>query len=160
MGDPTSLTPILPASLDFHQVVFGSEAYKQTCALRNEVLRKPLGLDLFSEDLSQEKDQLHFGMFDREAKLIACVIAVPQAADAAKIRQMAVRAGFTGQGVGRMLMRSLEETLATRGVVKLSLHARVTAAGFYEKLGYVRTGEPFVEVGIPHIRMEKSADIE
>jgi predicted GNAT family N-acyltransferase len=68
---------------------------------------------------------------------------------------MAVKAGYEVQGVGRRLLRSLEALLATRGVTQLSLHARISAAGFYEKLGYVRSGAPFVEVGIPHIRMEK-----
>ncbi|MBU3904373.1 MAG: GNAT family N-acetyltransferase [Gammaproteobacteria bacterium] len=123
--------------------------------MRNEVLRLPLGLNLYSEDLQQEKEQLHFGLFDHDSELIACVIAVPQGAGQAKLRQMAVKAGNEGRGAGRRLLLSLEELLGARGVTQLSLHARISAAGFYEKLGYARSGELFVEVGIPHIRMEK-----
>ncbi len=142
-------------ALDFREITFGSDEYKQTCELRNEVLRLPLGLSLYSEDLQQEKEQLHFGLFDHDAELIACVIAVLQKPGKAKLRQMAVKAGYEGQGVGRRLLLTLEALLAARGVTQLSLHARISAAGFYEKLGYVRLGAPFVEVGIPHVRMEK-----
>lgn len=141
--------------LDFHEIAFGSDEYKQTCELRNEVLRKPLGLNLYSEDLQQEQVQSHFGLFDHGNSLIACVIAVPQGAGQVKLRQMAVKAGCEGQGVGRRMLLSLEALLAGQGVARLSLHARISAAGFYEKLGFVRSGESFVEVGIPHIRMEK-----
>ena len=142
-------------TLDFRSVAFGSDEYKQTCELRNEVLRKPLGLNLYDEDLKQEQDQLHFGLFDHGNSLIACVIAVPQGSGQAKLRQMAVKAGYEGQGVGRRLLLSLEARLACQGVAQLSLHARISAVGFYEKLGYVRSGDSFVEVGLPHIRMEK-----
>ncbi len=155
MGDAASLRTVRADALDFHEIAFGSDEYKQTCELRNEVLRLPLGLNLYSEDLQREKEQLHFGLFDHDTELIACVIAMLQGSGKAKLRQMVVKAGYEGRGVGRRLLLSLEEMLATRGVSQLSLHARISAAGFYEKLGYVCSGEPFVEVGIPHIRMEK-----
>ena len=35
------------------------------------------------------------------------------------------------------------------------MHARDTAVPFYEKLGYLCCGEPFEEVGIAHIKMQK-----
>ncbi|MBU0688301.1 MAG: GNAT family N-acetyltransferase [Gammaproteobacteria bacterium] len=155
MGDAASLKTVRANDLHFHEVAFGSDEYKQTCELRNEVLRLPFGLNLYSEDLQQEKDQSHFGLFDHGNSLIACVIAVPQGSGQAKLRQMSVKAGYEGLGVGRRMLLSLEALLARQGVTQLSLHARISAAGFYEKLGYVRSGEPFIEIGIPHIRMEK-----
>jgi predicted GNAT family N-acyltransferase len=35
------------------------------------------------------------------------------------------------------------------------MHARKTAMGFYEKLGYEKIGDEFTEVTIPHYKMEK-----
>jgi predicted GNAT family N-acyltransferase len=35
------------------------------------------------------------------------------------------------------------------------MHARKTATGFYEKLGYVISGGEFEEVTLPHVVMEK-----
>ena len=129
MGDTTSLKIGRTEALDFREITFGSDEYKQMCELRNEVLRLPLGLNLYSEDLQQEKEQLHFGLFDQDTELIACVIAVLHGYGKAKLRQMAVKAGYEGRGVGRRLLLSLEAQLAARGVTQLSLHARISAAG-------------------------------
>jgi predicted GNAT family N-acyltransferase len=35
------------------------------------------------------------------------------------------------------------------------MHARKSAVGFYEKLGYHIASEEFMEVNIPHYMMEK-----
>jgi predicted GNAT family N-acyltransferase len=41
------------------------------------------------------------------------------------------------------------------GITHLLMHARLSAVGFYQKLGYEKVGGSFTEVGIPHVRMEK-----
>ena len=68
---------------------------------------------------------------------------------------MAVRGEHQGKGYGRRVIHDLEEYLALQGVVHLDLHARLTAVGFYTKLGYAKVGQEFMEVGIPHVGMEK-----
>ena len=138
----------------FQEIAYDSAAYRQECELRHQVLRVPLGLSLYAEDLSREGGQLHFGLFDGGV-LVACVIAVAVAPTAVKLRQMAVAAGHQRQGHGRTLVGRLEEHLARRGYVHCTLHARLSAEAFYQKLGYVRRGREFIEVGIPHVCMEK-----
>jgi len=139
----------------FRRIEYGSDEYHQECALREEVLRQPLGLSLRNEDLTQERDQLHFGLFDERGSLIGCAIAVLLPGLAAKVRQMAVAQERRGQGCGRQIMSGIEAYLAERGCTRVELHARVSAVGFYEKLGYIAEGEPFTEVTIPHVRMCK-----
>lgn len=141
----------------FHEIPYGSPAYQAECALRHEVLRVPIGLRLHDEDLSSEGDQLHFGLFDDD-ELVACVIAVVLSPTEAKIRQMAVSPEHQGKGCGRRVIEGLEGHLAARGVTYFSMHARMSAVGFYEKLGYSKIGEEFTEVGLPHVRMEKRVD--
>ncbi|QDT14916.1 GNAT family N-acetyltransferase [Alienimonas californiensis] len=138
----------------FREIPFGSAEYRQEYELRDEVLRRPLGHRLADDDLSGEAEQLHFGLFDAES-LLACVVAVPLAPGDVKLRQMAVRPDAHGQGLGRRLMEAVEQELTGRGVSRVTLHARATAVGFYEKLGYRRVGEEFVEVTIPHFKMQK-----
>ncbi|RAQ30601.1 hypothetical protein DPQ25_03690 [Hydrogeniiclostridium mannosilyticum] len=53
------------------------------------------------------------------------------------------------------MFRFAETLCRARGHRLLWLNARRTAEGFYLRLGYRRTGEEFLELGIPHIRMEK-----
>jgi len=140
----------------FREIAFNSEDFRQECMLRNAILRLPLGLDLADEDLGVEKTQLHFGLFDDNEHMVGCVVAVPLSPCEAKIRQMAISPDGRGKGHGRSLLEYLEDHLRQRGFTQLCLHARMTAVGFYEKMSYQKAGTEFVEVGIPHVRMEKS----
>lgn len=140
--------------MTFLEIHYGSAAYHAECELRQQVLRMPIGLSLHDEDLSQERDQQHFGLFEG-SKLVACVIAVLRSPTEAKIRQMAVGPEHQGKGCGRRIMEAVEARLTAEGVTHFSMHARMSAVGFYQKLGYSKSGEEFTEVGLPHVRMEK-----
>jgi GNAT superfamily N-acetyltransferase len=60
-----------------------------------------------------------------------------------------------GKGVGRALMIFAENIARDLGYRRLCMHARSTAVGFYQKLGYRTAGNEFTEVTIPHYVMEK-----
>ena len=140
----------------FCKIQFGSDEFRMECELRQDVLRAPLGLDLCMENLDAEKHQLHFGLFDDNGKLVACVIAVVISPTQVKIRQMAVASGKHGNGWGRKLLMNVESDIAARGIQTVTLRARKNVAGFYERLGYMRYGgTDFIEVGIPHVAMHK-----
>lgn len=67
-----------------------------------------------------------------------------------KIGRMAVLPQWRQQGVGRSLLHALLDKARGLGLSQVSAHAQVTALGFYEKQGFVRQGEIFMEAGIPH----------
>ena len=140
--------------LEFLTIRWGSDEYKQAIELRNRILRIPLGLKFSLADEQAEQDQLHFGAFRNET-LIGSVSAVLLEKPAAKIRQMAVERECQSTGIGRFLMKRVEEELRQRGVKSVQLHARKSAVGFYHKLGYTVEGDEFLEVGIPHHLMTK-----
>ncbi len=139
----------------FKEIVFGTAEYRLECDLRHAVLREPLGLSFTAEELANEENQLHFGLFEPEDDLIACVVAVRLSPTDARIRQMAVSPGHQRRGVGTRLMKELEEHLRSRGFRNLVLHARASAVEFYEKLGYAVVGDEFIDVTIAHVRMVK-----
>ena len=141
--------------MKFQEIVYGSPSYQEELLLRDAVLRKPLGLALKNDDLSQEGSQWHFGLFDGD-HLIASVIAAPKSEELIQLRQMAVSSQFQGQGCGRKLVQNLEKTLWEKGFQKIILHARIQVFDFYVRLGYTPIGEPFEEVGIPHQCMQKN----
>ena len=140
----------------FAEIQHGSPEYRMECELRHEVLRVPLGMNLYDEDLCAETQQSHFGLFLPGGTLVACAIAAPVSPGEMKIRQMAVRADSQGQGYGRMLLVELQHHLAKSGIREISLHARSSAVAFYEALGFAKSGPEFTEVGIPHLKMTKS----
>jgi predicted GNAT family N-acyltransferase len=142
--------------MTFREITFGSPDYRQECELRQVVLRNPIGLNIYDEDLEKERDHRHFGLFDAAGVLAACAVATPLSDDTVRIRQMAVASDSQGQGLGRTLMVEIERWLAEHGFTCVTLHARASAVGFYEKLGYAITSEEFVEVTIVHRMMEKT----
>ncbi len=131
-----------------------SKEYKQMVDLRRQILRKPLGLDFTKEDLEKEKDDLLIAAYEDD-EMLGCCILTQIAPNTVRLRQMAVKAGLQGKGIGRVMMQFAENVARDRGNKKLCMHARKTAAGFYEKLGYNVAGEEFTEVTIPHYNMEK-----
>ena len=70
-----------------------------------------------------------------------------------KIGRMAVKSALRGGGVGRDLLRELMVCAKRRGHQKVVLHSQRSAQRFYERAGFTAQGQPFDEVGIPHIEM-------
>ncbi len=133
----------------------GSPEYRQMIDLRMHILRKPLGLSFTEEELEKEKSDILIGCFD-EDKLEGCCLLTETGQGEVRLRQMAVISGLQGKGLGRALMQFAENIARDRGYKKITMHARKTAIGFYEKLGYKTTGNEFVEVTVPHFTMEKN----
>ena len=134
---------------------YGTKQYKQMVDLRYHILRKPLGLAFRQEELEAEKDNIHIGCFDDD-KLEGCCMLVSLDKNIVQLRQMAVIAGLQGKGIGKVLMQFAENISRDIGYKKIIMHARKTAVGFYEKLGYSAIGDEFLEVTIPHFSMEKA----
>jgi predicted GNAT family N-acyltransferase len=72
-----------------------------------------------------------------------------------KVGRVAVRAAARRTGVGARLMEQAAAIARERGFDEIVLHAQISVAGFYRRLGYVEEGDPFEEAGIPHIAMRK-----
>lgn len=159
---PAPKSLMLTAERELRETVYGSDAYKTTLELRHRVLREPLGLNLWHENLSVEVNQRHFSLWQsaepgRQAGdiLLACVVITPLAKGCVKLRQMAVNPDYQRQGLGQLLITKVEKILLADGIGLIELHARVSAEAFYKNCGYTPVGEIFTEVGIAHRCMTK-----
>ena len=132
----------------------GSTEYQQMVKLRDDILRKPLGLGFSPQELEEEKENMLIGAFEDESMLGCCML-VEENPTTVRLRQMAVLNDLQGKGIGRALMNFAENLARDRGYKILSMHARKNAIGFYEKMGYNVASEEFTEVTIPHFVMEK-----
>ena len=133
---------------------FLSTEYFLELALRNEILRKPLGLQFDLSDIEEEEKQIHIGTFN-EGILIGCLLLKPLDLTTLQMRQVAVDEKFRAKGLGKEMVVFSEEYSRNLGYKRIILHARDTAIKFYEKLDYKKVGGEFVEVTIPHQEMEK-----
>lgn len=137
-------------------ITFGTPEYDESVALRNEVLRKPLGLEFSPEQLAQEWSDIHLAGFNNAGKMVAILILTPADEHTVKMRQVAIAPTLQGQGLGAKLVQASEHLARSHNFRHMVLHARETAVPFYLKLGYQIVGEPFEEVTIPHAKMEKA----
>lgn len=140
--------------LAINEINFNSEEYKALLHFRNEWLRQPLGLNLMEEDLSLDK-QDKILVVQQQDEIVGCIMIHPVDEHQVKFRQMAIHPRLQGKGIGKVLLVDAEQSAKEMGAKKVVLHARATAIPFYEKSGYQPFGEPFVEVTIPHLAMQK-----
>ena len=123
--------------------------------LRYEIMRKPLGLNFTEEELNREKDDILIGAFEDD-EILGCCLLTKVDSQCAKLRQMAVQKKRQGLGIGESMMQFAENIARDRGFKMITMHARETAIGFYERYGYKTKGDEFIEINIPHRVMEKA----
>ncbi len=70
-----------------------------------------------------------------------------------RVRNVFVRIDHHKQGIGRMLMQHLEGIAWQQGNTRLFLLADISAASFYQKLGYVRVEEKEERIGDTSIKI-------
>lgn len=123
--------------------------YNQCLAIRLEVLRIPLGMEILPEDREKDKDSTHI-LLKIDGNPVGTV-----ALRGSALRQMAVRDSFQGQGIGAKLVRYLERIAKEKGLKEIILDARFSAIAFYEKLGYECCSDIYEKIGIWHRDMKK-----
>lgn len=137
-------------------IPFATPAFDEILALRDAVLRKPLQLKFNSLDIAGEWNDLHFGLYDRADCLLGTCSYVYQGRHRWKMRQVCVHPEFQARGFGFTMVERTEQELFQRFKAEfISLHAREESLPFYLRMNYIREGEKFIEVGIPHYFMFK-----
>ncbi|WP_235298388.1 GNAT family N-acetyltransferase [Portibacter marinus] len=142
--------------VNFETYEFATPLYALSVALRDQILRAPLGIVFEEEELSEEYAHIHLGGFTEEGRLCACMVLVPLSDKVVKMRQVAVVEDLQSQGLGSKMVQYAENYLTHLGYDIIELNARDNVVEFYKKLGYKVVGDQFVEVGIPHFKMKKN----
>lgn len=137
----------------YQHAAYGSDLYLESLAVRETMLRRPLGMHNRQEDIEKDHEQLHF-VAVHQGHVIATVSAIRLGNARLKLRQMAVSAQYHGQGIGASLLEYAHAYAREEGVEHITLNARDSAIRFYEKLGYRPVGELFDEIGLTHQRMD------
>ena len=145
--------------LQLREIVYNSEEYLSELLLRDAVLRRPLGLSLFDENLEAEEDDVHIGAFIHN-KIVGVLILTRLNKNEVKMRQVAVDEEYRNKKIGREMVLYSEEYSKNAGYTTILLNARKSAVGFYEKLEYETISDEFLEIGIPHYKMCKYISVK
>jgi predicted GNAT family N-acyltransferase len=143
-----------PEAIEVVEAPYGSDLYRRSIALREAVLRAPLGLDLTGEELADDASRRHFcATFGGD--VVGTVSLKRLDSETLQLRQMAVAENRRRERIGARLLARAEESARFEGYRLIVLNARLGAEGFYAEHGYLAEGEPFDENTIPHVRMTK-----
>jgi len=123
--------------------------------LRTAVFIEEQGIAREDEWDAADADCLHVVAYNRLGQPVATARLLPAQAGVAKLGRMAVHRVLRGTGVGRSLVSALTQAARERGDRCLHLSAQRSAQGFYQRLGFETVGQPYDEVGIAHIGMQR-----
>lgn len=94
---------------------------------------------------------LHAVAYDAGGRAIATGRLLPDG----HIGRMAVRKEARGSGIGGTILAALMDEARKRGDCAVMLNAQTQAEPFYQRFGFFREGEEFMEAGIAHIAMRR-----
>lgn len=123
--------------------------------VRTAVFVEEQGIAREDEWDAADADCLHVVAYNRLGQPVATARLLPAQAGVAKLGRMAVHRVLRGTGVGRNLVSALTQAAQARGDHCLRLSAQRSAQGFYQRLGFETVGQPYDEVGIAHIEMQR-----
>lgn len=72
-----------------------------------------------------------------------------------KLERICILEAYRKFGIGKTIIKKLEEIAAEKDVYRVKLHGQTQAEGFYKKLGYLTSSDVFIEEDIPHVLMVK-----
>lgn len=139
--------------IEVREVVFGSDLYRALLTIREEVLRKPIGMTLRDKDTATDHAEFHIAAFDGD-RAVGCVVLKPLGEGVIQLRQMAVVTSHQGRNIGAQLVRYAESFSWSQGFTAIETRAWRSAQGFYEKLGYESREHEFADAHT--LKMQKA----
>ena len=144
-------------SIVLKKIVVEDTEYEGSLSLRDNVLRKPLGISLEQEAKSSEEEAHHFVAL-LEDTVIGTLFLIETDSGIYQMRQVAVDQIHQGKSIGKKLVKMSENWAKDVEAKKIWMHARENAWPFYESLGYQYTSDRYLQIGIVHKTMEKTLE--
>ena len=133
-----------------------SQEFRQACELRYKLFFAQHNLPKsIVRDLKQ-KYYFHAAIAINN-KVIAYGQLVPHPNKVYQICQMVVAPEYQKLGLGKKILLFLIDIAKQEQAIALTLNARLTAIGFYQKLGFQTDGVSFLSTvtGVPHVKMNR-----
>lgn len=136
-----------------------ADDFRNYFELRWRILRKPWGEPRGSEQDDEEDSAYHIMSVENlQAARKPVAVARLQFIEPAlvQLRYMAVEDTLQHKGIGKAIVKHMENYAREKNATQLFLHARENAVGFYKNLGYETTETSYLLFNcIQHYRMQK-----
>ncbi|RZI42796.1 GNAT family N-acetyltransferase [Herbaspirillum sp. HC18] len=121
-------------------------------SVRYEVFVQEQKVPLDMEWDEMDASCVHAVAYDEAGKAVGTGRLLPDG----HVGRMAVRHPARGGGIGAAILAALVDAAQIRGDRAVMLNAQTHAEPFYQRYGFVREGDVFMEAGIPHIHMRRA----
>lgn len=122
-------------------------------AIRETVFIKEQGFEKEYDDV--DLIAKHIVIYDGDVAVGTCRVFWCEEENSHHVGRIAVLKEHRGKNLGRLIMQEAEKLAASLGGKTLRLGGQIRAAGFYDKIGYERCGEEYLDEGYPHIPFVK-----
>ncbi|MDR3539432.1 MAG: GNAT family N-acetyltransferase [Desulfosporosinus sp.] len=141
--------------IEFSFITRESTLYSQAVELRYKIFFAPLNISMDAVFDNLEEQSIHLVAHIGDTTLGYARLTIEK--NLGQISQMVVDSFNREKGIGAELIKILIDKFVDMGVYDIFLNARVSALGFYKKLGFISVGQDFPseKTGLPHRRMEK-----
>lgn len=112
------------------------------------------------QDLDDRDRDAYHVWAETDGEVVGCLRVFMYDGTYAQIGRVVTSRKIRGKGWGMEMMKAgIHIVKEHYGNAPILIHAQAYATGFYEKLGFRISSEPFLEDGIPHYEMIRTADI-
>ena len=140
-------------NIAFKIIKHSSPEFKKAVKLREEILRKPLGLTFLPEELEAEKDHVQIEGF-QDDEVVSTAVLIPEG-KTYKIQRVVEKkrpARFWYRIVNDGILRIL---CKRQRIHSIYCHVGDSAVNLYLKNNYASEGDYFDKDTIPHLKMRK-----
>lgn len=147
--------------MEICSVIVGSPEWQEARHLRHALFFEVHGLPFSVMDDRHEANAVHIVVKECDR-----VVGYGRLAELERgrfeISQMAVHPAHQRKGIGKALLATLLERAGQAGAVEATLNARVGAVAFYERAGFMKSGDIFLSktTGTPHVLMKRNLNRE
>ena len=133
-------------------------ALEQCLAIRNDVftVEKQVPKSIEVDEYDCLCDACDHFLVQVGGACVGAVRCLHRPAREIQVQRFCLYPRFRGGGTGKAMLAELERRYRAQGAAKLCLDAKFEVSGFYERCGFRRVSEPFIEADVPHVKMEKT----
>lgn len=135
-----------------YRILNNIEEAKNAIMIREKVFMQEQGFEDEFDDIDHQA--LHLELFNEDIP-VACARMFTFDNKVYILGRVAVLKEYRGLHYGSKLIEILEKEAKERKAQRIELSAQSRVSVFYEKLGYTRIGEEYMDEHCPHIKMIK-----
>jgi predicted GNAT family N-acyltransferase len=132
----------------------GDDEVRAALRLRHDVFVVEQHVPLADELDGRDDEALHLVAVDASGAVVA-TCRLLGGGSTVTLGRMAVAAAARRRGLASRLLAEAEAQARARGAAGIVLAAQTAALELYERAGYTRRGDMFLDAGIEHVMMEK-----